>query len=426
MVGVGMTAGAGAFDLAGFSEVVAGIWLSGAIYAEQVIRFLFSWGKEIIGLLGGTYGILKWWYYREAALHKRLETYLEREDARLKSARRDVLYTLARPGERRTFYEPKFAVSPLRKILRRRRLDARWSWGLPERAADRTLTDALKQIGRRSEVLEKTQQSYREQAITAYILKGVVAALRAQRSPSKEALYRTEALHEFRTALAIPGQDHRLFVMEQIAHQLRCLGMLEEAAEAYTSLLGEVEERLTGKARDLARAQALKWRAIVHQTIRWYDGAPNKGSLHAFDGRGQGLGVNGAIALWSAYAPLREWNAIEFGDTLYVAAFVAHNLGFNNVRDGWLAEAAAVYSSADGASKRPLWRLRGKEKMLAKASRAGIERVASARVQGTYDLAWLLPPGAPIAAPSAPSNAPQNPPQPVGGDGGQEGVPQTP
>lgn len=425
MVGVLMSAGVNALDFTSFVEWITSVWFLLSVYAEQVVRFVLAWGKELFGIFGGAAGILKWWYHREAVLHKRLETYLDREDARLKNARRDVLYTLARPGERRKFAEPMFAVGPLRKILRRRQLDSRWSWGLPESSADRVLTDALKQISRRSEVLEKAQQNYREQAVTAHILKGVVAAMRAQRSPSKESAYRTEALHAFQTALAIPGQDHRLFVIEQIAHQLRCLGMLDEAAEAYTKLLGEVDERLTDKAKDLARARALKWRAVVHQSIRWFDGTPGKGSLHAFDGVGQGLGVSGAIALWAEHAPVREWDAIEYGDTLYAAAFVAHNLNFKLVRDDWLSDASAAFASADVAGNKALWRLRGKERMLAKAARAGLKRVADARA-GNFDTDWLLPSKMDQADQTAPLNTPQNPTQAIGGGGGQDGVPQTP
>jgi hypothetical protein len=426
MVGVLTLATASVFDLTMIGEFIAGLWFAAFIYAEQVIRFVLAWGKELFGIFGGAAGILKWWYHREAVLHKRLERYLEREDVRLKNARRDVLYTLARPSERRKFEEPKFAVGPLRTILRRRQLDGRWSWQLPESAADRALSDALKQIARRSEVLQSAQQNFREQSITAHIFKGVVAALRAQRSPVKGTTFRTEALHAFQTALAIPGQDHRLFVIEQIAHQQRCLDMHDAAAETYARLLAEIEERLTGRPRDFARARALKWRALVYQTIRWIDGTPSKGSLNAFDGAGQGLGISGAIALWGQHAPLREWDSIEYGDALYTGAFIAHNLNFTNVRDGWLADAAAAYSSADGAAKKPIWRLRGKEKMLAKAARAGIQRVQAARNGANYALEWLLPPGVRSDPIASGSDAPQNPTQAISGGGSQDGVPQAP
>lgn len=425
MVGVLMSAGVNALDFTSFVEWITSVWFLLSVYAEQVVRFVLAWGKELFGIFGGAAGILKWWYHREAVLHKRLETYLDREDARLKNARRDVLYTLARPGERRKFAEPMFAVGPLRKILRRRQLDSRWSWGLPESSADRVLTDALKQISRRSEVLEKAQQNYREQAVTAHILKGVVAAMRAQRSPSKESAYRTEALHAFQTALVIPGQDHRLFVMEQMANQLRCLGMLDEAAEAYSNLIAEIEVQLAGKPRDLARARALKWRALVYQAIRWHDATPGKGALRAWGGV-QGPGVKTALdEHLKPRAPLTEWDAIEHGDVGYVAAFVAHNLGFTDKEGECLSDAVAAYAKAQVSARRPLWRLRGKEKMLAIAARAGIKRVEDAQA-GNYDLAWLLPPAAQTAQPAAPSNVPQNPTQPIGGSGGQDGVPQTP
>ncbi|RTL71882.1 MAG: hypothetical protein EKK41_07650 [Hyphomicrobiales bacterium] len=412
-----------AIDFDTMAALLAGLWISAVYYGEKLIAFLFTYGKEIIGLLGGAYGILNWWYYRESVLHYRLEKYLTREDARLKDARRDVLYTLARPGERRQFAEPKFAVLPLRKILRRRNLDSRWSWRLPESEADRLLSGALKRISRQNAVLEKAQQNYREQTVTAHILKGVVAALKAQRNEKREGAFRSASLHEFRMALAIPGRDHRLFVLEQIGHQLRCLGMLDAAAETYTTLQAEIHLQPPGKAKDLALARALKWRAVVHQAIRIYDGTPGTGALRAWGGPAQGLGVKAAVEeLLKPHAPLTDWDAVEYGDTAYVAAFVAHNLGFNEMERESLSDAATAYASAQDSQTRPLWRMRGKEKMIAKAARAGIKRVQDAQQRGDYDHAWLLPPGAPL---ETQSDAPQNPPEPIGSGGGQNGVPQT-
>ena len=82
--------------------------------------------QAIIGLAGFSFGVWKWWYFREKVLHQRLKEYLRDQDERLRHARSDALQALHRPGTTRSFAEPLFAVGPLRKILRRRGWE-RWT-----------------------------------------------------------------------------------------------------------------------------------------------------------------------------------------------------------------------------------------------------------------------------------------------------------
>lgn len=409
----------GASDLTWILAFLVEVKGRAVIGLNWLVAFAFTYGKEIIGLLGGTYGILNWWYYREAVLHERLESYLKREDARLKDARTALLDTVARPGTRRQFVEPLFAVGPLRKLLKRRNLDAVWGWQTPERAAERQLSAAAHSIREKRKILEEARLAYREQTITLHMLSGSIAASMAQRRLSTSRRYRAKAWREFRIVLAAPGSAHRAFALEQIGHQLRCLDRLEDAGRVYDQLQEEIGREPSGRDKDLKLANALRWRAVVYQAVRWYDGTPGKGSTYARDCIGAGVELSGALKFRQAYEPFDRWDAVEHGDMHYTAAFIAKNLNSNVIATDRLESAKTSYDHADPHPGRPLFLIRGATRKLAKAARAGTKRVGDAE-KGEYDLRWLLPP-----PPAAFSDQPQTQTKPVGGGGGEEGVPQT-
>src|SRR5262245_22710465 len=76
--------------------------------------------QPIVGLAGLSFGVWKWWQYRESVLHRRLLDYLTTQDGRLVRARSYVVEALHRPGAERNFAEPLFATRPLRRLLKRR------------------------------------------------------------------------------------------------------------------------------------------------------------------------------------------------------------------------------------------------------------------------------------------------------------------
>jgi hypothetical protein len=110
--------------------------------------------QAIIGLAGFSFGLWKWWYFRERVLHKRLKEYLNHQDARLLHARSYVLEALYRPGAVRRFAEPLFAVRPLRRVLRRTGWSSLLLVTRLETAADHLLNKALRRLEGRLEAAE--------------------------------------------------------------------------------------------------------------------------------------------------------------------------------------------------------------------------------------------------------------------------------
>src|SRR5262249_893323 len=111
--------------------------------------FVKEYAHSLIGLVGVTFGIWRWWRYREHILHKRLEEYLNENDARLLHGRDAILKTFDRPGPGKEFQEPLFVGSELRSVLR----EQRWNSGslalTVEKSADLQLREAIGSILRR-------------------------------------------------------------------------------------------------------------------------------------------------------------------------------------------------------------------------------------------------------------------------------------
>ena len=154
--------------------------LSGVFW--RIVDLAQIHGEKLFGLAGFSFGVWRWWYYRESVLHKRLQEYLAEQDRRLHQARTYVLEAILRPGPRREFADPLFAVGPLRRLLRQRRWNSAIGFGKVETNADRSLNRALRQIERRLGIAVCALTSLRSQMASAYILKGAIASARASQA----------------------------------------------------------------------------------------------------------------------------------------------------------------------------------------------------------------------------------------------------
>ena len=121
-------------------------WPNVADALQRVIEFLSAHSEKIFGLAGFSFGVWRWWYYRESVLHKRLQEYLAEQERRLHQARTYVLEAILRPGPKRRFAEPLFAVKPLRTLLRRRGWRLLFGVRRIELGADWLLRKALRKI----------------------------------------------------------------------------------------------------------------------------------------------------------------------------------------------------------------------------------------------------------------------------------------
>jgi hypothetical protein len=366
--------------------------------------------QAIIGLAGLSFGIWKWWYFREQVLHKRLAEYLESEDHRLTQARHEVLEAINRPGPRRSFAEPLFAVKPLQKVLRKKNWDR--VVGAPgiEIGAEKQLAAALKTLTRRLEVAREQLDQLHAQQATAYLMRGAIASARAG-----EALYNgsavrldRKALNEFRSLLQVPGHEDDIEAREYEAHQLRRLGLHQQALDAYQQV-EEIAQTIDTdtKLRDLTVARSKRWRAALVQAKAWQDFEAG-----ARQGAGSGTAYDllkanedSALKLRNRHGPfLAGWDAIEQGDLHYLTAFVAQNLSFSTAARVHLGLAETAYQSVITATH-PLAPIfsRGARRLEATAQSA-MKRIRRAQASpDDYDRDWLLPSIRPLEPPHQPA-----------------------
>jgi hypothetical protein len=317
-------------DLSVWRDVLQQIWHGAFDWITWITQELRANASTIFGLAGFSFGIWRWWYYRESVLHRRLREYLAEQDRRLYQARSHILDAIFRPGRKREFAYPLFAVKPLRALLRRRRWDSLWGVGRIEKVADRNLDSALRFIERRVEVASGMLKSLLAQRASAHLLKGAIASARAAqaRGVTERVDLEDKALVQFRLALQVPEHEADAQVKEYEAHQLRRLGHLREAATAYEELEALAAYIRDERTRHLTLARAKRYRAEILQAQVYLDW--KKGNR---DAAGSGVASSlinnqeaGALALRTPFGPFREWDAVEQGEIHYVSAFVYHHL----------------------------------------------------------------------------------------------------
>ena len=91
-----------------------------------VAEYFKTYGQTIVGLLGFTFGVWRWWLYHERVLHKRLDEYIGARDARLRDVRDKALGAIQRPAPGQALVAPSFVNADLKAVLR----ESRWTTAL--------------------------------------------------------------------------------------------------------------------------------------------------------------------------------------------------------------------------------------------------------------------------------------------------------
>lgn len=382
-------------NLASYVTELLGHLSAGSNGAFKIVgQILEKHGQAIVGLLGISFGVYKWWRYREHILHKRLKEYLEESDKRLREGEHYVLDALRRPGPAYPITVPLFANTSLRSVLRERNWDRTTLAFNVETSCDGQLMDAIQSIQRKIETAENQIKSLKQQYATAHILRGAIAASVAERAPDKATERNNLALTSFRTALQMKGHQADIVAKELEAHQLRKMGYLYEAIAAYEEL-EELAQGLEGeREQNVLLARAKRYRAEALQaSVTFTD---EDGKL-CFEKSGVANSLlswripASALALREAYKPFAGWDLLEQGETAFVAAFISHICEFRKLEGEHLDEAETAYSGLLASLPRKrTWRKPRSWRLKAEAKK-GLERVARAR-QGDYDTSWLVLP----------------------------------
>lgn len=375
----------------GLTDLIGRLGQNASGIAGGLAQFLRDYGQTVVGLLGFSFGFWRWWRYREVILHKRLEQYIADSDQRLETAQEDLLEAIQRPGPGLRFAAPLFADADLTCVLRERRWDRTPLAITVARSADSQLATAIDRITRRIEATAKANTSLQKQLAAAHTLRGAIAAA-VQKTPSQAEF----ALSCFRNALRIPHQRISIFAKELEAHQLRRLGHLDRAAEAYEKLQ-DLTGNLDARQQAIINARAKRYLAEIAQAqkiMTFLDGAsPGPGSFDARDLMTSMWSPErspGALVLRDNFAPFQGWDLLESAEMSYFTSFVYALQGANQKAASHLEEAIDANEGVLRHLKDHGMNYRRSRKKLKARAERGLER-ARAADGGDYDAAWLLP-----------------------------------
>lgn len=376
----------------GLSEVLGRLGQNASGIVGTLAWFFQNYGQAFFGLLGFTFGFWRWWRYRERILHERLASYIKESDGRLDTAHAQLLNAIQRPGPSYTFNPPLFADYELQSVLRETRWDRTPIALTVARSADAQLSAAIDRISRRLEVATNAGASLQKQLVTAHTLRGAIAASE-QKTPTQGEF----ALACFRNALRIPMQKASVFAKELEAHQLRKLGHLDSAAEAYWELLG-LTSHLDARQQAILSARAKRYLAEVTQATKILDyfarTAASPASLDALKllkARAPDPYAPGALLLRDNFEPYREWDLLESAEISYFASFASALLGQTLRASRYLDDAISAYQGVSDDLANHGWAYRSARMNLKARAEIGRQRAIVAR-SGDYDIpAWLVP-----------------------------------
>lgn len=345
-----------------------------------VAQFVRDNLHTIIGLFGASFGLWRWWRYREHILHKRLEEYLRESDARLAAGTSELIEFVQRPAPGQQLKDPLFADADLRVVLRERNWDNDRLALSVEQSSDRQLADAIRSIEWRLVTARDQMMSLHRQLACAHTLRGAIAASQARRTRSNAAHAR--ALMHFSSALSVPGNHTNITVKELEAHQRRKLG-IDTAEESYRELFSLAKEMPESRDKEVFLARAARYCAEV---VRLRYPAHALSMMTADNPNGQFY--PGALLRIAGCEPLSSWERLEKADMHYFAALCAFKLGYSRIEATQRAAAEAEYrriTSELGKSK--WWRPR-RLLRLRKRVAEGLARTSRAYT-GQYDFDWL-------------------------------------
>jgi hypothetical protein len=341
-----------------------------------------TYGEKLIAALSLAFAIWRWWVYREAILHKRLEEYILESDKRLEPSSVAVVEALLRPGRTASLPHPAFARELRRVLIRHRwreRLSA-YSHLSFESQVHWKLGSALRGIRGRIATAQKAVASLQSQQANIHMIAGAISASRARKGMIPTMVLRQDAaaLREFRRVLQVPGFQRNCHAKENEGFQLLRLGSRQLALSAYEELEEFGTTIQDQRTRELTLARAKRFQAQIHQA----NGNP---------GIADGLmrGTTGALILRTSYQPFHEWDAIEQAEMHYVQAWIAHRLGFVLIEAHQLDQCHQAYDLV-------LHQLPSRNSLVSQDVRAlraeaaiGRERARVARKDGQFDEEWL-------------------------------------
>lgn len=340
-------------------------------------------GEKLVGLAGFSFGIYRWWKYREHILHKRLAEYLKENDRRLRTGTQDLLTALHRPAPGRVTAMPLFAPRELNSVLRERNWDRTPTAATVHSSAQWQLSSAVEKIERQLKAGEEMIAALRDQLATAHFLRGAVAASAAKRARLDD--HNLIALTAFRTALQVPGHAHNLLAKEMEAHQLRKLGQLPAALEAYQEVENLVSTVGDYRTQRLTIARVKRYQAEIYQMqasttdgngTRVYQGSAIARNL-----------MSDALVIRANFAPYQGDEMLEQGDMHFCLSYIAKNLGHAVLCPRQLEAAETAYRAVQAEKLRGIRGRRAKRK-LKKSAAEGIARVERAR-NHEWDVSWL-------------------------------------
>jgi len=376
----------------GLTDLIGRLGENASGAAGALAQFLRDYGQALVGLLGFSFGFWRWWRDRERILHERLDKYIKESDGRLETAQQDLLEAVQRPGPGLRFATPLFAEPDLTVVLRERRWDRAPLAVTVARSADAQLSNAISGISRRVEAAAKATASLQKQLAAAHTLRGAIAASVAK-NPSQSEF----ALSCFRNALRIPQQKPLVFAKELEAHQLRKLGHLDRAAEAYSELL-ELTVHLDARQQAILNARAKRYLAEVTQAQKILDyfakveaSPASQDAINLLKARSPDTSAPGALVLRDNFEPYREWDLLESGEVNFFASFASALRGRTLRASRYLDDANSAYQGVLDDLARHGRAYRSTRKKLKVRAEKGRKRAIAAR-HGDYDItSWLVP-----------------------------------
>jgi tetratricopeptide (TPR) repeat protein len=227
-------------DIASVQTAIAEAWQSARSALEvwkQELDPVIWIVSALLALIPGSFAIYKWWTYRNSRLPQRLKEILENEERRLLETRSALVQLVAKPDASVAPVPTPLFSEPQLKTLIRKLNWARWWRPRPLATVAAEVELALDEIEQQIKFCEKRTTVFRSQEVTAYLLKGAIAAADASRrttgSKEYEDLNRS-ALNHFRRALDMEPFNPE--ILEYVAHQHRVLDDTALALEGYQKL----------------------------------------------------------------------------------------------------------------------------------------------------------------------------------------------
>jgi hypothetical protein len=356
-------------------------------------EFLKEYGEKLIAAFAFSFGVWKWWVYRERILHKRLEEYLKESDARLANGMTGVLTSLQRPGPSKPPKLPLFATSDIRSAMRVRRWHRMPMAPLVAASAQWQLDRAIEKVERKLQSGESMMSSLRKELATANIMKGAISASGARIGLGTLEETKIASLNSFRSALQVPGHEHSVIAKEFEAHQLRDMQHFERALDAYRAVEELAPQFSDYRTQQLTIARAKRYQAEMLQLLASKvssDGNREFSGVLGASNLLRGGSPSAALNIRGRFAPYQGWDLLEQGDMELLTAFLAHNLGNLKVESGHLEDAETAFRSILATTNDGWLETRHGNGVLRVRARAGLESVQLAKEKQFYEWLWLV------------------------------------